>query len=68
MTKLLTISGMACGQCGMKVTVALEGVRGITHAEVNAFKGTAVVEAEEFSSVLVERAIKNAGYTLEKIV
>ncbi len=68
MKKLLTIEGMACGSCGMRVKADLEALRGIVKVDVDAFRGTAVVEAEEFSSVLVERAIKNAGYTLVKIV
>lgn len=68
MKKLLTITGMACGTCGMRVKADLEAIRGITDVKVDAFRGTALVEAEEFSSVLVERAIRNAGFTLAKIV
>lgn len=68
MKKLLKIEGMACGSCGMRVKADLEDIRGITKVEVDAFRGTALVEAEEFSSVLVERAIKKAGFTLSKIV
>lgn len=68
MKKLLTISGMACGSCGMRVKADLEALRGVKTVEVDAFRGTALVEAEEFSSVLVDRAIKKAGFTLVKIV
>ena len=56
MTKTMKIEGMMCGHCEARVKKTLEGIEGVTSAEVSHEKGTAVVtlEKEVADSVLKE--------------
>lgn len=56
MTKTMKIEGMMCGHCEARVKKTLEGIEGVTGAEVSHEKGTAVVtlEKEVADSVLKE--------------
>lgn len=56
MQKTMTIEGMMCGHCEARVKKVLEGLEGVTSAEVSHEKGTAVLtlEKEMKDSVLKE--------------
>lgn len=57
----LKIEGMTCGHCVARVTGALEGVPGVSKAEVNREAGSATVEHEATVEQLVE-AVEEQGY------
>ena len=62
----LTIEGMSCQHCVMRVKKALEQVPGVSGSEVNV--GTAKVTYDESRVRIedVERAVDNAGYKVRK--
>jgi len=60
--KIVTIAGMSCGHCVMRVKKALEGVPGVSRADVDLLKGEAVVEGEGFGGPQLEGAVNHAGY------
>ncbi len=68
MKKIVTIEGMSCGHCVMRVKKALEGVPGVTKADVDLLKGEAVVEGEGFGGPQLEGAVNHAGYRAVKVV
>ncbi len=68
MKKIVTIEGMSCGHCVMRVKKALEGVPGVTKADVDLIKGEAVVEGEGFGAPQLEGAVNHAGYKAVKVV
>ncbi len=57
----LKVDGMSCGHCSAHVKTALEGVTGVTAADVNLEKGEAVVEGKFDTAAAIE-AVKAAGY------
>ncbi|MEE6210600.1 heavy metal-associated domain-containing protein [Salarchaeum sp. III] len=57
----LTVSGMTCGHCEQKVEDALSGVEGVTEASADRELGTATVEGDADTDVLVA-AVEDAGY------
>jgi len=65
MNHKLNITGMTCGHCQASVQKALEGVPGVTKAEVNLSTGTAVVEGEADVSLLVT-AVEQEGYGVSR--
>lgn len=68
MKKIVTIEGMSCGHCVMRVKKALEGVPGVTKAEVDLLKGEAIVEGEGFGGPQLEGAVDAAGYKVVKVI
>lgn len=64
----LTVRGMTCGHCEMRVTKALAGVDGVRKAEVDREKEQAIVtvdaKAEPALASLVA-AVEAAGYEAE---
>jgi len=62
MKKLLEIEGMSCGHCAMHVKSALAGVAGVTKAEVDLLKKSAMVEGESLDLAALKAAVAEAGY------
>lgn len=64
----LTVRGMSCGHCEMRVSKALSGVEGVSKAEASHEKGQAVVTVEPKAKVDVAdliAAVESAGYEAE---
>ena len=64
----LTVRGMTCGHCEMRVTKALTGVDGVRKAEVNREREQAIVTVDPKAGVTVESlvaAVEAAGYQAE---
>jgi copper chaperone CopZ len=68
MKKLLTIEGMSCGHCVMHVKSALEGLAGVTKAEVDLLKKSAMVEGEALNDAALKAAVADAGYSVSAIL
>ena len=60
-TTELTVSGMTCGHCQTAVTKALQGVEGVTDAQVDLASGKAIVTGTPDPQALVA-AIVDEGY------
>lgn len=68
MTKTLTITGMMCGHCEMRVKNALEGLPQVAAAAVDHTKNTAEVTLkEEISDEALRAAVEKEGYPVERI-
>jgi len=64
----LKITGMTCGGCVKTVTNALQGVKGVTEANVDLDSGTAEVKAEAgVNPDEMILAVKMAGYDAEVV-
>jgi Cu2+-exporting ATPase len=64
----LTVRGMSCGHCEMRVSKALAGVEGVLKAEASHEKGQAVVTLEpkaEVDMAALVAAVEGAGYEAE---
>ena len=64
----LTVRGMTCGHCEMRVTKALTGVEGVRKAEVDREREQAIVTVDPKAEVPVESlvaAVEAAGYQAE---
>ena len=64
----LTVRGMSCGHCEMRVSKALNAVEGVSKAEASHEKGQAVVTLEPKAEVNVAAlvaAVEDAGYEAE---
>ncbi len=68
MRKLLEIEGMSCGHCVMHVKSALEGVAGVTKAEVDLVKKSAMVEGEALDAAALKAAVAEAGYKVASVL
>ena len=68
MRKLLTIEGMSCGHCVMHVKSALEAVSGVTSAEVDLLKKSAMVEGASLDEAALKAAVAEAGYRVSSIL
>ncbi len=65
MTKTLKIEGMMCPHCEANVKGTLEGLEGVTSAEVSHKEGTAVVTlSAEVADDTLKTAVENKGYTV----
>lgn len=63
MKKTIRIEGMSCGHCTARVKKALEGLTGVSSAEVDLTTGTATIEAAaSVSDAALKEAIDEAGY------
>jgi Cu+-exporting ATPase len=64
MKKTIGIDGMSCNHCRMRVTKALGEVFGVTSAEVDLSKKSAVVESSvEIPDEVLKKAVSDSGYT-----
>jgi len=64
----LTVRGMTCGHCEMRVTKALTGVEGVRKAEVDREREQAIVTVDPKTEVPLESlvaAVEAAGYQAE---
>lgn len=65
MTKTIKIEGMKCSHCSGRVERALNAIPGV-QATVDLAKKTAVVTSgSEIDDSVLERAITEAGYTIQ---
>jgi copper chaperone CopZ len=67
MRKLLTIEGMNCGHCVMRVKSALEYVPGVGSVEVDLLKKSAMVVGEALNDGTLNTAIVGAGYRITAV-
>ncbi|HPE90298.1 MAG TPA: heavy-metal-associated domain-containing protein [Spirochaetia bacterium] len=68
MKKILTIEGMSCGHCAMRVKKALEEVAGVSSATVDVTEGKAVVEGDAPDSNMLRGAVEKAGYSVTGVL
>lgn len=61
MEKTFTVNGMSCMHCVARVQKALQGIDGVTSADVDLEKASATVRGE-FTAEQVISAVENAGY------
>lgn len=62
-TTQLTVTGMSCGHCEMRVKMALEKVPGVKQAKADNTKDLAVITTEgEVDMDALVQAVKDAGY------
>lgn len=61
-TVKLDVKGMHCEKCVAKVTEALEGVEGVTGAQVSLGEEAATVEGHGFDSSALVAAVAEAGF------
>lgn len=61
-TVKLDVKGMHCEKCVAKVTEALEGVEGVTGAQVSLEEEAATVEGHGFDSSALVAAVAEAGF------
>ena len=64
-TITLDVSGMTCDGCAGRVRNALEGVSGVTSAEVSHDSGSAIVSHSGVSRDLMSGAVRAIGYTVD---
>jgi copper chaperone CopZ len=65
MNRTVSVTGMTCGHCAMRVREALEGVPGIEKADVDHEKGIALITASEDVPLLaLKSAVDETGYKL----
>jgi copper chaperone CopZ len=59
----LTVTGMTCGHCEMRVKMALEKVQGVKKAKADNTKDRAVITYDgEIDMDEMVQAVKDAGY------
>ena len=59
---------MMCPHCEARVKKALEGIDGVSAAEVSHEKGTAVIEtAAAVADDVIIKAVTDAGYEVTKV-
>jgi len=68
MKKIVTIEGMSCGHCAMRVKKALEETAGVSLATVDVTEGRAVVEGDALDANMLRGAVVKAGYTVVSVV
>ncbi|UCC94154.1 MAG: cation transporter [Thermoplasmata archaeon] len=62
-TTELTVTGMTCGHCEMRVKMALEKVPGVKKAKADNVKDVAIITHEgELDMDAAVQAVKDAGY------
>lgn len=68
MKKLLTIDGMACGHCTMKVKSELMSVAGVESVDVDLLKASAMVSGDNLIDTGLSAAVVRAGYRVTRII
>lgn len=66
--KILTIDGMSCGHCTIKVKSALEDVPGITRVSIDLITKKARIAGSGISDKDLQEAVTRAGYRLTGIL
>ena len=61
----LDVGGMTCDGCSNRVRNVLEGVRGVSSAEVSHLDGSAIIHHEYVSKDLLSGAIRSIGYSVD---
>ena len=61
-TTNLNVTGMHCEKCVARVTEVLEGVEGVTSADVNLESASAVVEGHGYATDALVAAVQGAGF------
>lgn len=67
-TVTLKVSGMACGGCASKVKQALEGIAGVTNADVTLENGHVEVtytESAEANRACFQTVIEDLGFDVD---
>ena len=64
-TVTLDVGGMTCDGCAGRVRNALEGLSGVTSAEVSHESGSAIVSHSGVSRDLMSGAVRAIGYTVD---
>lgn len=68
MKKLVHVEGMGCMKCVAHVKEALEGLDGVSSAEVSLEAGTALVTlTKDVADEAIRSAVDEAGYDAAKI-
>ena len=67
MKKTVTVEGMSCMHCKMRVENALKAVPGVKNAAVDLRRGTAAIEVENVADEAILAAVRKAGYDPTKI-
>ncbi|MBU0927297.1 MAG: heavy-metal-associated domain-containing protein [Spirochaetes bacterium] len=68
MKKIVTIEGMSCGHCAMRVKSALEEIDGVSGAVVDVAEGKAVVDGDELDANMLRGAVVKAGYSVVSVL
>lgn len=68
MRKIITIEGMACGHCAMKVESELRDLRGVASARVDILTGRARVSGDGLNDAELAAAVAKAGYRATGII
>ena len=61
-TTRLSVQGMHCEKCVARVTQALEGVEGVTGADVSLEDNAATVEGHGYDADALVAAVQEAGF------
>ena len=68
MKKLIHVEGMGCMNCVHHVKEALEGLDGVSSADVSLEAGTAIITiTKDVADSAIKAAIDDAGYDVSKI-
>lgn len=67
MKKVLTIEGMSCGHCSMRVKKALSALPGTASVEVDLDGKKATVEGGALDDAALKAAVEDAGYDVTAI-
>ncbi len=62
----LTIEGMSCQHCVMRVKKALDQVAGVSRADVSVGAAAVTYDESKAKKEDVEKAVENAGYKVKK--
>jgi len=65
---IVSIGGMSCGHCAMRVKSALEAVPGVFSANVDLASGKASVEGSTLDANMLRGAVEKAGYEAVSIL
>ncbi len=61
----LDVGGMTCEGCSNRVRNVLEGIKGVSSADVNHLDGVAMIDHEGVSKDLLSGAIRSIGYSVD---
>ncbi len=62
---IISIEGMSCQHCVMRVKKAIEGLRGINKADVEVGKAKVTFDESQTGKKEIEEAIVKAGYKVK---
>jgi copper ion binding protein len=66
MTKTINVEGMMCEHCVAHVKKALEGIEGVSKADVSLANKNAILTLEkEVSDETIKKAVEDAGYNVK---